>query len=329
MRLAKPAQFAAFGGAAVFLILLFSQISSNQPISEFPNRVGNAAASFRERISGSLGRGNIKSMMETSEKLWLKTIDQRHAYRERFPNMDFFPARDGASYFTYLASIWDLIPASYNCPWEVERIGRMGDGGKWVCGMSRYEKNKKPCIIYSMGVQNESTFEQEMLERTNCEIWGYDFSVERFGPQILDDVRPRTHFLKAAIGSTTDTTKDPPSYTIQDLMAKNGHDYIDILKIDIEYAEFNALSSLNSYTQQLQQQMPIGQVLIEIHLMTAQGITAPIFLDWWESLEFRGFRSAWTEPNLLVVTLGMEGRMPAYAEYTWVNVQDPKNILWK
>jgi hypothetical protein len=158
-----------------------------------------------------------------------------------------------------------------------------------------------------------------MLERTNCEIYGYDFSVDNWGPQILDDVRHRTHFTKAAISSTTDITKSPPAYTIQDLMAQNGHDYIDILKIDIEYAEFNALSALNSHTQQNQQQMPIGQMLIEIHLMTSQGLTAPVFLDWWESLEFRGFRPTWTEPNLLVVTMGFEGRMPAYAEvrYKW------------
>ena len=27
----------------------------------------------------------------------------------------------------------------------------MGDGGKWVCGMSKYEKNTRPCIIYSFG----------------------------------------------------------------------------------------------------------------------------------------------------------------------------------
>ncbi|KAJ0164488.1 hypothetical protein CTA2_879 [Colletotrichum tanaceti] len=49
----------------------------------------------------------------------------------------------------------------YNCPWDVERIGRMGDGGKWVCGMSRYENYypKDPgCIIYSLGVRDESSF---------------------------------------------------------------------------------------------------------------------------------------------------------------------------
>lgn len=36
----------------------------------------------------------------------------------------------------------------------------MGDGGKWVCGMSLYEAipAEKPCIIYSFGVQFESSF---------------------------------------------------------------------------------------------------------------------------------------------------------------------------
>jgi hypothetical protein len=62
-----------------------------------------------------------------------------------------FPAVNTPTYFTTPYSVWDLIPASYNCPFEVERIGRMGDGGKWVCGMSKYEKNTRPCILYSFG----------------------------------------------------------------------------------------------------------------------------------------------------------------------------------
>lgn len=42
----------------------------------------------------------------------------------------------------------------------MERVGRMGDGGKWVCGMSHYvnfPKNKQ-CVIYSFGVRDESSF---------------------------------------------------------------------------------------------------------------------------------------------------------------------------
>jgi Methyltransferase domain len=64
------------------------------------------------------------------------------------------------AYFKTPYTIWDFVPASYSCPYEMERIGRMGDGGKWVCGMSLYEAipAEKPCIIYSFGVQFESSF---------------------------------------------------------------------------------------------------------------------------------------------------------------------------
>jgi hypothetical protein len=74
----------------------------------------------------------------------------------------------------------------------------MGDGGKWVCGLERYAEPfslmKKPkitnmrahnriaekpdCVVYSMGVNGESSFEAAVLERTSgCKIWGYDYSV--------------------------------------------------------------------------------------------------------------------------------------------------------
>lgn len=82
----KPAQFSIFGAAAIFLILLFGQLSSNH--GDLSNWVPKSAEDFRNRISGSLGRGNIKSMMQTSEKLWQKTVNQRHAFREQYPELD-------------------------------------------------------------------------------------------------------------------------------------------------------------------------------------------------------------------------------------------------
>jgi len=88
----------------------------------------------------------------------------------------------------------------------------------------------------------------------------------------------------------------------------------DILKIDIEYAEFNALTSLNAYTQFKQTEFPIGQMLIELHLFKREPIRYSTFLDWWESLEYRGMRPTWTEPNLLGVTIGLEDMMPRLAE---------------
>ncbi|KAF4629621.1 hypothetical protein G7Y89_g8519 [Cudoniella acicularis] len=177
----------------------------------------------------------------------------------------------------------------------------------------RYEylyETKPPPLLIKIGI-----IEEEMLERTNCEIWGYDISAAGFN-LIKSELKARTHFVQAGVAGNNDTTASPPTYTIQDLMQMNGHDYIDILKIDIEYAEFNALSSLNAHTQVSPQDFPIGQMLIEMHLLKSQGITYPIFLNWWESMEYRGLRPAWTEPNLLAVSMGLEDGQARVAEVT-------------
>ena len=110
----------------------------------------------------------------------------------------------------------------------MERIGRMGDGGKWVCGFHRYEKlsKQRKCVIYSFGVRDESSFENEFLSRTDCEIWAYDFSVVDFGSQLEPSNRDRAHFFQAGIAGKTDKAKDPPFYSIPDLMEMNGHDYM-------------------------------------------------------------------------------------------------------
>jgi hypothetical protein len=46
--------------------------------------------------------------------------------------------------------VGDYFPAAFNCPHELERIGNLGDGGKWTCGLSRIA-SKPNCIIYSFG----------------------------------------------------------------------------------------------------------------------------------------------------------------------------------
>jgi hypothetical protein len=65
-----------------------------------------------------------------------------------------------------------------------------------------------------------------MLGRTHCVIWAYDFSVVDFGRQLNASHRDRAHFMQAGISGDTDTSKDPPFYSIQDLMKTNGHDYM-------------------------------------------------------------------------------------------------------
>lgn len=66
----------------------------------------------------------------------------------------------------------------------MQRLGKFGDGGKWVCGMSKYVDNKKEkIVIYSFGVNDDSSFEAVMLDQIhNAEVWGYDYSVNHVRP---------------------------------------------------------------------------------------------------------------------------------------------------
>lgn len=61
-----------------------------------------------------------------------------------------------------------------------------------------FPNKDRPCIIYSFGVATESSFEAEFLERTDCEIWAYDASVDRMGNQVTTP-HPRVHFNKVYI----------------------------------------------------------------------------------------------------------------------------------
>ncbi|KAK2040417.1 hypothetical protein LZ31DRAFT_604177 [Colletotrichum somersetense] len=316
-------------GASVIFVFAFLHNLNTHPDTKgwAENRVQRLLGKHGDRIE------SLRDFMSRSESLWAKTVMQRHEmigadYGGDESSMPLFPSTNGETYAIHPYTVWDFIPASYNCPWDVERIGRMGDGGKWVCGMSRYVDYPKDreCVIYSFGVRDESSFEQEMLERTPCVVWAYDFSVVDFGEQLAPSNRDRAHFSQVGIAGTTDTTKTPPFYSIGDLMKLNGHEYIDILKMDIEFAEFAALDGMHRDFP-VSGELPVGQLMVELH--TLEDMTSKKLLDWWERLESRGLRPTWTEPNMLAVTNNVRNKDPVMAEYTMVNVHDSRNILFR
>ena len=45
----------------------------------------------------------------------------------------------------------DFFTPAFQCPHRVERVGTLGDGGKWTCGLDRVAKQKQ-CVIYSFGL---------------------------------------------------------------------------------------------------------------------------------------------------------------------------------
>jgi hypothetical protein len=80
--------------------------------------------------------------------------------------------------------------------------------------------------------------ENEMLDRTHCQVWGYDYTVADFAKQLNDSNRDRAHFKQVGISEeATDESKNPPFYSIHDLMKMNGHDYM--------YVSYPALATVS------------------------------------------------------------------------------------
>lgn len=90
----------------------------------------------------------------------------------------------------------------------------------------------------------------------------------------------------------------------------SGHDFIDILKIDIEGAEFGALSSL--FAAYADMTLPFGQLQLEIHTR-GDHERVDQFTRWWETLESAGLRPFYSEPNLVYISL-FRGGAPRLAE---------------
>ncbi|KAG8719809.1 hypothetical protein FRC09_010588 [Ceratobasidium sp. 395] len=257
----------------------------------------------------------LQAKLERQEETYYQMVQDRHSLIRKYgPTPDklqpFPEQRLRAKYL-----LWDFFPASFNCPYETERIGAAGDGGKWTCGLSKI-KDKPNCIVYSAGISTESSFEAEIIRRTKCTVYGFDFSVKQFGPEVQNyaSIRNQTHFYQYGLSGKDNHSAKPPMWSLQALMHKHGHTFIDVLKIDIEGAEFETLKSFVDFYKDLGP-LPFGQLQLEIH---ANKISFTQFLTWWEDLEEAGLRPFWTEPNLLVTNWMRNA--PMYSEYSFINI---------
>ncbi|KAF9302442.1 hypothetical protein BGZ74_005342 [Mortierella antarctica] len=212
-----------------------------------------------------------------------------------------------------------MFGTSFACPHDIQRVGPLSDGGKWICGMSLYtEEPRSKCVIYSFGVNFETRFEGEMLDRTDCEIWAYDASVTQMGPETRG--RPGVLFKPYFVGDRDYVDNKGIQWrTLRSLMKENGHDWIDILKVDIEGSEYATFNSIMDDFDVL----PFSQLQIELHVDTPH-TTFGNFLTWWEKLEAKGLRPFWTEVNLHPA---INFATPWASEYCFINIRGEKNIL--
>ncbi|CAE8611594.1 unnamed protein product [Polarella glacialis] len=167
-----------------------------------------------------------------------------------------------------LHSAFARYGANWPCIWGEESIGATTDGAKWTCGARLLHK---PCTVYSFGSRGHMDFEEGLAERgLGCEVHIYDpTSPAPAGAAALGfkfhsvGLGPRDGQAKVGDGGQV-----LPVLTLASAMQANGHDHIDILKIDIEHMEHDVVAQIAASGWP-----SIGQLLIEVHIGADRGYT--------------------------------------------------------
>ena len=187
-------------------------------------------------------------------------------------------------------AVWgDPFRAFYPCPMQ-EKMGSVGDGGKWVCSKDAL-LSTPGCVVYSMGSNGDTSFEQAMLRDTACTVHTFDPTLNDTTAGSVRAV-PGLHFqgigLSHTDGEHVFKNQAQPVKTLQTIMTDLNHTWIDVLKVDIERHEWPVLKSwLLAYDV-----LPFTQLLIELHLVNHTEAIHTL-----QGLEQKGMRAFHVEEN--------------------------------
>lgn len=141
-------------------------------------------------------------------------------------------------------------------------------------------------VVYSFGLGEDISFDLAMIERYGAEVWGFDPTPRSIAWVRAQALPPSFHLVDKGIAATDGTIrfyepKDPTHIShslvrhdrtrgsfvevevrrLETLMAELGHDHLDVLKLDVEGAEYDAIAGMLA--------APAGprptQLLVEFH----------------------------------------------------------------
>jgi hypothetical protein len=187
---------------------------------------------------------------------------------------------------TWYQNNWE--PA-LSCQHE-RRIGLWGDGGKWVCDPHRIlRKPTKSCLVYSVGSNNEFSFEQSVLKEISpdCEIHTFDPTIGNSPSNLPTHGKISFHPWGMA-------DKDNGSYkTLDSIVDELGHTgkEIDIFKIDCEGCE------LETFRTWFEGSTLIRQIQLELHKGTEDTLPPPT-QELMLYLQRKGYVIFHKEPNI-------------------------------
>ncbi len=153
--------------------------------------------------------------------------------------------------------------------------------GFYVCPDLLDEKS----IIYSFGIGEDMSFDNAIIEKHGCHVFGFDPTPKSINWINSQKVNEKFHFYTFGIsnksgfvdfflpknpeyvsGSLIDTKNVDTAAkvnvvmkSLEDIMNKLNHKHIDVLKMDIEGSEYDVIENI------LSSKISITQILIEFH----------------------------------------------------------------
>ncbi|GAQ84755.1 hypothetical protein KFL_002040140 [Klebsormidium nitens] len=130
---------------------------------------------------------------------------------------------------------------------EIERMGGVeavsGDGGKLLCGIDRIMGTQPDCTVFSLGSNNDFSFEDSIAKTTKCHLQTFDCTVRQ--PRVPDDISDRVTFHQICLGTAKETKGELEFMSIVDVAALLGQTSPpNLFKMDIEGGEWDVFQDL-------------------------------------------------------------------------------------
>jgi len=141
------------------------------------------------------------------------------------------------------------------------RIGKLGDGGKWICDPHRIAKQES-CLVYSIGSNNDFSFEKAVLKDIgmHCEVHTFDYDDYSEGAK-----EAGVHYHQMGFGldgvSSSLGFEASKFKSLKTIVKELGHEgrIIDIFKIDCEGCEWS------TYKSWFDAGVTLKQIQVEVH----------------------------------------------------------------
>lgn len=225
-----------------------------------------------------------------------------------------------SSRFEAAPVIWWLLEPYYDCELKTRLGNAVDDGAKYICNQHHLARLPS-CLYYGFGVANEISFDLEISKTLDCEMFVFDPTPSVATSGIVHRLSEAEIFYHSwGIGKTDDQIQLEgqmvPAYRLATIMQMLGHTgrVIDILKIDVEGAEWDVLEDLLA---ECDPEQPVAyQLLVELH-----GPTLARILPLRRHLERCGYRMFSKDTNFHCLNC-------LETSYVHVNFLKCMNVRW-